>query len=452
MKHFEDLGLSESVLRAVAAEGYDTPTPIQAETIPVLLDGNDVLGIAQTGTGKTASFVLPLLNRLEGERGRCPKKTCNSLILAPTRELAAQIAANIRTYSRFMKVSVAVVVGGVKPAPQIRALNAGAQIVVATPGRLLDHMKAGFIRLDQTSSVIIDEADQMLDLGFIPAIRKIVGALPTKRQTVLMSATMPPPVRRLAEDFLTEPTEIAVAAVARPIERIQQSVRHVAKAAKRTVLTQILSEAGVERSVVFTRTKRGADRVNQHLERSGLSTVVIHGDKSQGQRKRALSAFRSGEAAIMVATDIAARGIDIDDITHVVNFDLPNVPEAYVHRIGRTARAGRDGVAITLCDPTERGLLRDIERLIGSPIEQGEGNDTDQDIAGEATRPERRSNRRPNRGSNGAKAGKPRKPKKKMRRRADKSRPPQQGKPGPGSSRLHSRRRTRKSNAPAQAA
>lgn len=452
MKQFKDLGLAEPLLRAVASEGYDTPTPIQAEAIPVLLNGDDVVGIAQTGTGKTASFVLPLLNRLEGGRGRCPKKTCDCLILTPTRELAAQIAANIRTYSRYMKVSVAVVVGGVKPAPQIRALNAGAQIVVATPGRLLDHMKAGFIRLERTSSVVIDEADQMLDLGFIPAIRRIFSELPSGRQTVLMSATMPPPVRRLADDFLTRPTEIAVAAVSRPIERIEQSVRHVPKASKRTVLTQILSANGVARTIVFTRTKRGADRVHQHLEKSNLSSVVIHGDKSQGQRKRALTAFRSGKAAIMVATDIAARGIDIDDITHVVNFDLPNVPEAYVHRIGRTARAGRAGVAITLCDPGERGLLRDIERLIGNRIEQGDGAENDNGSADEKATRQNRPNQQTKQGAKGTKAGKRRKPGKKMRWRYGKSKPGQQGKTGANGSGQNSRRRPRKSGAQARAA
>ncbi len=369
MKKFEDLGLAESLLRAVSAEGYTNPTPIQAKAIPVLLAGRDVLGIAQTGTGKTASFVLPLLNRIDRERGSVPPKGCRALILTPTRELAAQIAANIRSCSKFMKVSVAIVVGGVKPGPQIRALSSGVDIVVATPGRLIDHMKTGAMRLDRTASVVIDEADQMLDLGFVPAIRTIMGKVPEARQTVLMSATMPPQIRALAQNFLTQPAEISVAPAARPVERIAQSVRHVARADKQHALTEILSDRDVARAIVFTRTKRGADRVNRHLQKAGLSAAAIHGNKSQGQRERTLSGFRSGKTTILVATDIAARGIDIDDVSHVINFELPNVPEAYVHRIGRTARAGRAGVAISLCDPSERGLLRDIQRLIGNQLE-----------------------------------------------------------------------------------
>lgn len=369
LKKFEDLGLAESLLRAVSAEGYTNPTPIQAKAIPVLLAGQDVLGIAQTGTGKTASFVLPLLNRIARNRDNALPKGCRALILTPTRELAAQIADNIRSCSKFMKVSVAVIVGGVKPGPQIRALSSGVDIVVATPGRLIDHMKTGAIRLDRTASVVIDEADQMLDLGFVPAIRTIMGKVPKVRQTVLMSATMPPQIRALAQNFLTHPTEISVAPAARPVERIAQSVRHVARVNKQQALTDILSDENVARAIVFTRTKRGADRVNRHLQKSGLSAAAIHGNKSQGQRERTLSGFRSGKTTILVATDIAARGIDIDDVSHVVNFELPNVPEAYVHRIGRTARAGRTGVAISLCDPSERGLLRDIERLIGNRLE-----------------------------------------------------------------------------------
>ena len=367
LKQFNDLGLAEPLLRAVSDEGYTTPTPIQADVIPALLSGRDVVGIAQTGTGKTASFVLPLLDRIIRHGGRPAAKSCGALILTPTRELAAQIADNIRTYGKFMRVSVALVVGGVKPGPQIRALAAGAHIVVATPGRLLDHMTTGAIRLDATDAVVLDEADQMLDLGFIPAIRKIMGRLPQRRQTVLMSATMPPPIRVLAQDFLADPQEIAVAAAARPIESISQSVRHTPAAAKRGVLTHILSDARVERAIVFTRTKRGADRVSRHLEGAGLA-AAIHGNKSQAQRERTLASFRTGGTAILVATDIAARGIDIDDVSHVINYELPNVAEAYVHRIGRTARAGKAGIAISLCDPAERGLLRDIERLIGSRI------------------------------------------------------------------------------------
>ena len=364
LKTFKELGLAESILRAVSAEGYITPTPIQSEVIPTLLAGKDVLGIAQTGTGKTAAFVLPLLNRLAAKRRTQAPRTCGALILTPTRELASQIADNIRCYSKFMNMTVAVVVGGVKPGPQIRALAVGADIVVATPGRLLDHMNSGVIQLEQTACVVLDEADQMLDLGFVPAIRKIMARLPKVRQTVLMSATMPQQIRTLASEFQTDPAEISVAAISRPIERIVQSVLHTTVASKRIVLTEILSQASIARAIVFTRTKRGADKVNQHLLKAGLSAVAIHGNKSQAQRERALADFRSGKTTVMVATDIAARGIDVDEVSHVINYELPNVAEAYVHRIGRTGRAGRTGIAISLCDPAERGLLSDIERLI----------------------------------------------------------------------------------------
>lgn len=369
LKNFKDLGLAEPLLRAVSAEGYSCPTPIQAEVIPCMLAGKDLIGVAQTGTGKTASFVLPLLHRILQQNKPAQSRTCGSLILTPTRELAQQIAENIRSYSKFMDVSVTVVVGGVNPRPQIRSLASGADIVVATPGRLLDHMGTGAVRLDQASYVVLDEADQMLDLGFMPAIRKIMQKLPSERQTILMSATMPPKVRSLACDFQVDPKEISVAVVSRPIERIVQSVRHISASQKREALVDILSKGGDMRTIVFTRTKRGADKVSRHLEAHGLSSAAIHGNKSQPQRERTLAAFRSGHTAILVATDIAARGIDIDDVTHVINFDLPNVAEAYVHRIGRTARAGRDGIAISLCDPAERGLLRDIERLIGNKLD-----------------------------------------------------------------------------------
>lgn len=334
-----------------------------------MLDRHDVLGIAQTGTGKTASFVLPLLQRVIERRSGPQPKRCGALILVPTRELAQQIANNIRIYGQYISVSVAVVVGGVKPRPQVRALARGIDIVVATPGRLLDHMDAGAINLDRTTSVILDEADQMLDLGFVPAIRKIMSRLPKERQSVLMSATMPAPIRKLAADFQTRPQEISVAAVSRPIERISQSVRHVSTAGKRAALTEILSGAKDLRAIVFTRTKRGADKVCRHLEAAGMAAEAIHGNKSQPKRERTLAAFRAGRISILVATDIAARGIDIDDVSHVINYELPNVAEAYVHRIGRTARAGRSGIAVTLCDPQERSLLRDIEKLIGNKLE-----------------------------------------------------------------------------------
>ncbi len=373
MKTFDDLGLAEPILKAVSAEGYTHPTPIQTEAVPALLAGQDVLGIAQTGTGKTAAFVLPLLHKIaQQRRGRAPRM-CSALILAPTRELAAQIVDNIKNYGKFTKISATLIIGGVRPASQIKALNAGVDIVVATPGRLLDHISTGAILLAKTHSIVIDEADQMLDLGFLPDIRNILERLPRNRHTALFSATMPAQIRKLSDDFLADPAEIAVAAVSRPVERVAQSVRHVAQSEKRQVLAEILSATSVERTVVFTRTKRGADRVCKHLRLSNLPAESIHGDKSQGQRDLAMADFRSGKKSILVATDVAARGIDIDDISHVVNFDIPNVPEAYVHRIGRTARAGRSGIAISLCDPSERQLLKDIEKLIGNPLEQDNG-------------------------------------------------------------------------------
>ncbi|SNZ21241.1 DEAD/DEAH box helicase [Cohaesibacter gelatinilyticus] len=368
MTNFTELGLAEPILRALQTQGYAQPTPIQTKAIPVALSGDDILGIAQTGTGKTASFVLPILDRLARNDKRPIPKATNALILAPTRELVAQIAENIRKYSKNMRVSVTIIVGGVKIGPQTKKLASGSHIIVATPGRLLDHLNNGHVSLSQTKYVVLDEADHMLDLGFIPDIRRIMKQLPKKRQTSLLSATMPTQIRALAKDFQTDPVEVAVAVESKPIERITQSVRHTSSSAKRDEVTRILSAEDVERAIVFTRTKRGADRVSQHLQKAGLAATAIHGNKSQGQRTRALASFKNGEINIMVATDIAARGIDIDDVSHVVNFELPEVPEAYVHRIGRTARAGRTGTAISLCDATEAKLLRDIEKLIGTRL------------------------------------------------------------------------------------
>lgn len=368
MTTFDTLGLAKPLLKAIQAEGYETPTPIQAKVIPLLQSGRDVIGIAQTGTGKTASFVLPLLHRISLEKSRPAPKQCRALILTPTRELAAQILDNIQAYSQFSKISATVVVGGVRPGKQIRALSGGVDILVATPGRLLDHLGTGVLNLSSTSAVVIDEADQMLDLGFLPSIRKIMEKLPQKRLTALLSATMPTQIRKLANDFLTNPEEVKVAAVSKPIERIDQSVRHVAKQHKRQVLVDILKDNAVFRAVVFARTKHGADKLSRYLSAAGINSAAIHGNKSQSQRERALASFRSGDTTVLVATDIAARGIDIDDVSHVVNFELPNVPESYVHRIGRTARAGRSGTAISLVDREEVPLLRDIEKLIGTQL------------------------------------------------------------------------------------
>ena len=368
MTVFADLGLAEVLLRAVADEGYTQPTPIQHQAIPSIIAGHDMVGIAQTGTGKTAAFVLPILDRLQAMNVKPREKGCHALILVPTRELAAQIADCIRAYGRHMRVSHCIIVGGVSPGPQIRSMARGVDIIIATPGRLLDHMGTGAVRLDGAKFAVLDEADQMFDMGFIPAVRRIMGALGHQRQTIMFSATMPPQIRSLAADFLRSPKEISVAPQSRPIDRIDQRVIRIGSGAKRNALVDIVAGQDMERAIVFTRTKRGADRVGEHLEAAGIVAGVIHGNKSQGQRDRALAAFREGKTKVLVATDIAARGIDVDGVSHVVNFELPNVPESYVHRIGRTARAGADGVAVSLVDSSEKSLLRDIERLIGRSI------------------------------------------------------------------------------------
>lgn len=353
----------------MAEEGYTQPTPIQEAVIPVMMEGRDLVGIAQTGTGKTAAFTLPLLDRILKLELTPQQRGCTAIILAPTRELVAQIADNIRTYGRFSKPAVALVVGGTKHGPQIKAMAPGVDILVATPGRLLDHMSTGAIRLDKTSVIVLDEADQMLDLGFMPAIREVLRKMPKQRQTALLSATMPKQIRELARDFLTDPAEIAVTPASRPIERIDQSVRHMSHSDKRETLNLLLKDDDVECAIVFTRTKRGADRVAESIVKSGLNAAAIHGNKSQNQRERTMRDFKAGRTTILVATDIAARGLDIDGVSHVFNYELPNVPEAYVHRIGRTARAGRSGIAISFCDGSERGYLKDIEKLIGNPLE-----------------------------------------------------------------------------------
>jgi ATP-dependent RNA helicase RhlE len=361
---FSDFGLAETLLRALATEGYATPTPIQTKAIPPVMAGRDLLGIAQTGTGKTAAFALPILHRLFGADQRpAQPRSARALVLAPTRELAAQIAQSFEAYGRHLRPSVAVVVGGVKHNPQVRALARGVDILVATPGRLLDHLQGGTLRLDRTEIVVLDEADHMLDLGFLVPIRRILAKLPRQRQTLFFSATMPNDIGALARDMLTDPVEVSVAPVATTAERVEQSVYLVDGPAKRALLVELLRQPGFERTLVFTRTKHGADKVTRHLEAAGIPAVAIHGNKSQGQRERALAGFKGGRSRVLVATDIAARGIDVDAVSHVVNFELPDVPEAYVHRIGRTARAGAEGIAIAFCDASERRALRDIERL-----------------------------------------------------------------------------------------
>jgi len=365
---FSDLGLAAPLLRALADAGYNAPTPIQAQAIPAVLEGRDLLGIAQTGTGKTAAFALPILQRLMQAGGRPPRGGCRALVLSPTRELASQIADSFKSYGRHLGYSVATVFGGVPHGPQRRALSAGVDVLVATPGRLLDHLAERTARLDQVQVFVLDEADQMLDAGFLPAIRKVVPALPKQRQTLFFSATMPAEIGRLAGELLRDPVRVEVTPVATTAERVAQRVLHVEAAGKRGLLAALLRDDKVGRTLVFARTKHGADRVVKQLAQDGLAANAIHGNKSQGQRERALAEFRTGRAPILVATDIAARGIDVAGVTHVVQYDLPDTPESYVHRIGRTARAGASGEAIALCAPDEMDKLRAVERLIRQAI------------------------------------------------------------------------------------
>lgn len=366
---FAALGLSQPLLRALGDENYAAPTPIQAKAIPALLEGRDLLGIAQTGTGKTAAFALPMLQKLTEVRTPPAAKGARALILAPTRELAIQIEQAVEAYGRYLGLRMAVILGGVNQNGQVRAMARGVDILVATPGRLLDLVGQKHVRLDGVSILVVDEADRMLDMGFIRDVRKLVATMPRKRQSMLFSATMPGDIARLAAEMMQNPVKVEVAPQGRPADRITQTLYHVPMAQKRLLLTQLLDDVAMNRVIVFTRTKHGANRVAQHLEKQGIGAQAIHGNKSQNARQRALELFRNGKARVLVATDIAARGIDIDDISHVVNFELPNDPESYVHRIGRTARAGGEGAAISFCDATERGYLRDIERLIGSKIQ-----------------------------------------------------------------------------------
>ena len=362
---FQDFGLAEPISRALKEENYLTPTPIQTQTIPLAMTGRDVVGIAQTGTGKTAAFALPILHRILENRIRPQPKTCRVLVLSPTRELSGQILDSFNAYGRHIRLTSTLAIGGVPMGRQVRSLMQGVEVLVATPGRLLDLVQSNGLKLGQVEFLVLDEADRMLDMGFINDIRKIVGKLPIKRQTLFFSATMPKDIAELAEAMLRDPARVAVTPVASTVERITQRIIQVDFSAKSGVLAQILKQETVDRALVFTRTKHGADKVVKTLEKAGISANAIHGNKSQNHRERVLAAFRTGEIRTLVATDIAARGIDVDGISHVVNFDLPNIPETYVHRIGRTARAGAEGVAISLiAGAEEMGYLRDIERLI----------------------------------------------------------------------------------------
>jgi ATP-dependent RNA helicase RhlE len=364
LNSFLELGLAEPLIRALVDEGYTTPTPIQTQTIPQVLAARDVVGIAQTGTGKTAAFALPILQRLTLNRSRPHPRTCRVLVLSPTRELSAQIVDSFRTYGRYLRPSVTLAIGGVNITPQIRALAGGVEVLVATPGRLLDLLQNRAIHLDRVEHFVLDEADRMLDMGFIHDIRRIVGKLPAQRQTLFFSATMPKEIADLASAMLRDPVRAAVTPAATTAEKVDQRIIHVDRGGKSALLAEILRTETVDRALVFTRTKHGADKVVRALATAGLDSAAIHGNKSQGQRERVLAAFRTGQVRTLIATDIAARGIDVDGISHVINYDLPNIPESYVHRIGRTARAGAGGIAISFCDGEERAFLRDIEKLI----------------------------------------------------------------------------------------
>lgn len=365
---FKQLNLIEPVQRAVREAGYTHPTPIQEAAIPSLLEGRDLLGCAQTGTGKTAAFALPIIQRLAKERRpynpRCPRV----LVLTPTRELAAQIDESFKVYGKHLSFRHAVVFGGVGQYPQVKALSRGVDVLVATPGRLLDLMNQKHLRLDRVEVFVLDEADRMLDMGFIHDIRKVIAALPGKRQSLFFSATMPPEIVRLSGSMVTDPVEVSVTPSATTVTRIDQKVMFVSKKDKRELLDHVLSNKEVSRVLVFTRTKHGANKVVKQLVKSGVLADAIHGNKSQSSRTRALEDFRRGKIRVLVATDIAARGIDVDGITHVINYDLPNIPDSYVHRIGRTARAGADGFAISFCDKEEAAYLSGIQKLINMKV------------------------------------------------------------------------------------
>ena len=367
MTDFQALGLSEPLLRAVSAEGYTTPTPVQEQSIPPLLAGRDVLGVAQTGTGKTAAFALPVLQIMSRNRPQ-GKRKIRALVLSPTRELAAQIDERFNAYSEHLDIRHKVIFGGVNQNPQVRALQKGLDILVATPGRLLDLINQGHIDITHVEFFVLDEADRMLDMGFIHDIKKVLKLLPKRRQNLLFSATMPSSIANLAGSFLHNAIKVDITPEEVTVDRIDQKIMFLRKADKRRLLVKIIKQERVECGIVFTRTKHGANRLVKQLDQSGISAAAIHGNKSQGARTKALAGFKNGSIPILVATDIASRGIDVDGVTHVFNYDLPNEPESYVHRIGRTARAGKTGVAYGFCDDTESGYLVGIQRLIGKEI------------------------------------------------------------------------------------
>ena len=363
---FNELKLEKNILKALKEAGYSEPTPIQQQAIPPVLEGRDLMGCAQTGTGKTCAFSVPIIQRLGANRSK--KGTIRALILTPTRELALQIYENVCQYARYMPCTAAVIYGGVSQVPQVEAIERGVDILIATPGRLWDLMGQKIVKLDKIEFFVLDEADQMLDMGFFPDVKRIVKFLPKKRQTLLFSATIPAEIAELAEKLLHEPEHIAITPSAKPVEKIEQKVYLVEKSEKGELLADIIRQSNVHQTLVFTRTKHGADKVARNLGHADIKARSIHGDKSQNQRQRALEDFKACKIAVLVATDIAARGIDISELPLVINYDLPNVPETYVHRIGRTGRAGQEGTAISFCDRSERPYLKDIEKLIGKRI------------------------------------------------------------------------------------
>ncbi len=369
---FEELKLDESLCRALRDEGYTSPTPIQAQAIPHALAGKDLVGCAQTGTGKTAAFALPILQRLSHTAPTTRNVRC--LVLTPTRELASQISESFSTYGRGTRLKNTVIFGGVGQDPQVQALRRGVDILIATPGRLLDLISQRLVSFPTLEVLVLDEADRMLDMGFIRDVKKILAVLPKKRQTLFFSATMPPDIQELADSMLVDPVRVAVVPVATTAETIDQRLYLVERDQKRNLLIHVLKDPAIARALVFTRTKNGANRVAKHLNAAGVRADAIHGNKSQNARERALDAFKDGDLRILVATDIAARGIDIDGVTHVINFEIPNIPESYVHRIGRTGRAGAAGIALSFCDAEERAYIRDIERLIRRTVPVQEDN------------------------------------------------------------------------------
>tara|TARA_R110000868_G_scaffold132381_3_gene343289 strand:- start:7612 stop:8871 length:1260 start_codon:yes stop_codon:yes gene_type:complete len=394
MSDFKSLDLHPAIMKALDSKGYTTPTPIQAQAIPHLLAGKDLLGIAQTGTGKTAAFSLPIINRIANNKVKIRPARVRVLILTPTRELASQIEENIKLYSKELKIFCAVIFGGVGHRQQIVNMGKGVDILVATPGRLLDLMDDGHIRFEQLEVFVLDEADRMLDMGFIHDVKRIIAKLPSQRQTLLFSATMPNDISSLAQTLLKDPVRVEVTPESTTVERIEQTLMKVDRTNKPLLLESVLKSTEVKCALVFTKTKHGANKVVKILERVGVSCAAIHGNKSQGARERALGDFRAGKIKVLVATDIAARGIDVSDVTHVINYNLPDDPKSYVHRIGRTARAGREGIAISFCDETELGLLKDIEKQIKGKIPEN----TEHPLHGVPARQVPIQNNRPARG------------------------------------------------------